>query len=253
MDITPELSIVIPAYNEERRLRPTLDAWRRFLDGEGLAGEVVVADDGSTDGTAALVRAVADEDPRVRLESLPRNQGKGGAVRAGMLAARAPFVLYVDADLNISPDHVPGALTIARHGADLVVGRRSLTEYAGQERSVARLLAGAAVQVTRRLLVLPLVADTQAGFKLFRADMARRVFTATRIRSFAFDIEAIYLAKRFGARIVEYPVSVEFRGDSTYDLRRHVPPFLRDIVAVRVNALRRLYPARVRGRGGGSP
>lgn len=241
-----ELSIVIPAYNEERRLAPTLDAWLSFLDGSGLAGEIVVSDDGSTDGTAGLVRAAAARDQRVRLESLPANEGKGGAVRAGMLAARAPFILYVDADLNISPDHVPGALTLARHGAELVVGRRSLTEYAEQERSVARLVAGAAVQVTRRLLVLPTVADTQAGFKLFTRDLARRVFSATRIRSFAFDIEAIYLARRLGARIVEYPVSVRFRPDSTYDLRRHVPPFLRDIVRIRRIALRGGYPPPVR-------
>lgn len=242
--VTPDLSIVIPAYNEARRLHPTLVGWTRFLDESGIVAEIVVADDGSTDGTAAVVREAAAGDPRIRLVSLPRNEGKGGAVRAGMLAAVAPYVLYVDADLNIAPSHVPGALRLAREGADVVVGRRSLTEYAGEERSVGRILAGAAVQVTRRVLVMPTITDTQAGFKLFRRDMARRVFSATLIRSFAFDIEALYLARRLGARIVQYPVAVEFRGDSTYNLRRHLPPFLRDIVRIRVNALRRRYPRR---------
>jgi len=240
------LALVVPAYNEERRLGPTLDAWRGFLDGSGIDGEIVVADDGSRDDTADLVRAVAREDPRVRLVGLERNRGKGAAVRAGMLAADAQVVAYVDADLNIAPSHVPPALDLIAGGASLVVGRRGLREYAGEERSVARLAAGLAVQVTRRTLVLPTIVDTQAGFKVFRRALARDVFTAARIDSFAFDIEALYLARRLGARIVEMPVAVEFRDESTYDLRRHLPPFLRDIVAVRVNALRGRYPPRRR-------
>ncbi|HWH13650.1 MAG TPA: glycosyltransferase [Miltoncostaeaceae bacterium] len=243
------LAIVIPAYNEERRLGPTLEAWRRFLDAEGVDGEIVVADDGSRDGTADLVRAAAAEDGRVRLVALRPNRGKGAAVRAGVRAADAEVIAYVDADLNIAPAHVPAALARIRAGADLVVGRRGLREYAGEERSTARLVAGLAVQVTRRLLVLPTIVDTQAGFKVFRGPLAHEVFAATRIDSFAFDIEALFLARRRGARIVEMPVTAEFRDESTYDLRRHLPPFLRDIARIRLHALRGRYPRRVRGGG----
>lgn len=246
MDPSPplEIAIVVPAYDEERRLGPTLDAWRRFLDDEGLRGEVVVADDGSRDGTPDLVRRVAAEDARVRLVRLERNLGKGGAVRTGVLAADAAVIAYVDADLNIATRHMAEARARIGAGADLVVGRRDLREYAGAERSLARLAAGLAVQVTRRVLVLPTIVDTQAGFKVFRGPLAHAVFRRARVDSFAFDIEALFLARRLGARIVEMPVSAEFRDESTYDLRRHLPPFLADIVRIRLRALRGAYGRR---------
>ncbi len=236
-----DLSIVIPAYNEERRIGPTLAAWRAWLDGFAGTAEVLVSDDGSTDGTVALVERVAADDPRVRLNRLPQNQGKGGAVRGGMLAARGDYRFYVDADLNIDPLHVEPALALLRTVADVVVGKRSLGEYASEESSAARLAAGAAVQVTRRLLVLPVISDTQAGFKGFRREWAEKIFSRAVINSFAFDIEALFLARRLGARIAEIPVSVEFRDESTFDVSRHLPPFLKDIAAVRVNALRGRY------------
>lgn len=243
----PALSIVIPAYEEERRLPRTLAAWSDFLSGRDDAGEVVVVDDGSRDGTAEVVARAARADPRIRLLRLPANRGKGGAVRAGMLDARGAHLFYVDADLNIAPHHVEPALRLLRGPADLVVGRRDLREYAREERSVARLAAGLAVQVVRRAAVLPRIADTQAGFKGFRRELAREVFGRATVSSFAFDIEALFIARRLGARIVEMPVAVEFRADSSYHLRTHLPPFLRDVAGIRLRALRGGYgPARRR-------
>lgn len=236
----PEVSIVIPAYNEERRLAATLAGWLGFLDGERLDGEVVVADDGSTDGTREIT-ATAARDPRVRLVALPANRGKGAAVRGGMLAARGRYLLCVDADLNIAPSHVPAFLARLREDADLVIARRSLAEYASEERSAARIVAGASVQTLRRLLMLTWVTDTQAGFKAYRREPARRIFTQTRIDSFAYDIEVLYLARRLGARLAELPVQVVYRPDSTYSPRKHLPRFLTDIAAIRVNALRGRY------------
>jgi dolichyl-phosphate beta-glucosyltransferase len=236
-----ELSIVIPAYDEESRLGLTLDGWCAFLDANPMDAEIIVSDDGSRDGTAALVIRRAETDGRIRLHQLTQNQGKGGAVREGMLAARGSYRFYVDADLNIAPDHVLPALELLKTRADLVVGKRSLTEYAAEEKSVARLVAGALVQITRRLFVLPVISDTQCGFKGFRADLAERVFAATLIRSFAFDVEALFLARRAKARIVALPVAVTFRDESTYSLRKHLPRFLCDILRIRVNALRGRY------------
>jgi dolichyl-phosphate beta-glucosyltransferase len=236
-----DLSIVIPAYNEAERLPDTIAAWRSFLDTFAGQGEVIVSDDGSTDDTASIVEAIHAIDPRVRVLRAPKNQGKGGAVKAGMLASKGAYRFYVDADLNIATDNVPPALALLRGNTDLVVGKRNLSEYAGEEKSVARVAAGAAVQVTRRLTVLPTIVDTQCGFKGFRADLAEKVFAATLVRGFAFDIEAIFLAKRFGARIVELPVSVTFRAGSSYNLRMHLPRFLGDILMVRANAWRGRY------------
>jgi dolichyl-phosphate beta-glucosyltransferase len=237
-----DLSIVVPAYNEERRLQPTLDGWAQWMDAFDGSVELLVSDDGSTDGTAALVERNAAGDPRIRLNRLPENLGKGGAVRSGILAATGAFRFYVDADMNIAPFHLEPALAMLRSGvADVVTGKRSLSSYADTEQSPARLAAGAAVQVTRRLLVLPVITDTQAGFKGFTAEWAERVFGKATVNSFAFDIEALYLARRMGARIAEMPVSVEFRDESTFDVGRHLPPFLEDIWRIRVNAWRGRY------------
>lgn len=237
-----DLSIVVPAYNEERRLQPTLDGWAAWMDGFGGSVELVVSDDGSSDGTAAVVERAAARDSRIRLDRLPENRGKGGAVRSGMLAATGEYRFYVDADMNIAPFHVDPALALLGSGvADVVTGRRSLSAYAETERSPARLAAGAAVQVTRRLLVLPVISDTQAGFKGFTADWAQRVFEKATVDSFAFDIEVLYLARRMGARIAEMPVSVEFRDESTFDVGTHLPPFIEDIWRIRVNSWRGRY------------
>ncbi len=244
MSTGPDVSIVIPAYNERRRLGPTVRAWLDYLDGYPGTGEVIVSDDGSTDDTVRVAHDTAAGDPRLRVVTTERNRGKGGAVRAGMLEARGRFCFYVDADLNIAPVNVTAAVELLRHQCDLVTGRRSLRQYSREESSVVRVAAGAAVQALRRVLLLTHVADSQAGFKGMRADLAQRIFGATTVTSFAFDIEVLYLARRFGARIVEYPVDVTFRDESTYNVRKHLPPFLRDIVRVRLNALRGAYPPR---------
>ena len=237
-----DLSIVVPAYNEERRLGPTLAGWTEWIDGFDGSAELVVSDDGSSDGTAALVQAAATRDARIRLNRLPANRGKGAAVRSGMLAAGGDYRFYVDADMNIAPAHTEPALAMLRAGvADVVTGKRSLAAYADTERSVARLAAGAAVQATRRGLLLPVIRDTQAGFKGFTAQWVERIFRRASVDGFAFDIEVLYLARRLGARVVEMPVDVEFRADSTFDVSRHLRPFLGDIWRVRMNAWRGRY------------
>jgi glycosyltransferase involved in cell wall biosynthesis len=229
------VSVVIPAYNEARRLPVTLAGWRAFLDVQDFDSEIVVVDDGSRDSTAHIAAAAG-----VRVLRLECNQGKGGAVRAGMLSASGEVIAYADADMNVAPTYLGEALRLLEGGADLVVGRRNLSEYATAEGPL-RLFAGGLVQLTRRALVMSAIRDTQCGFKVFRADLARAVFERTLIRSFAFDIEALYVAKRLGAHIVELPVSTTFRADSTFNVRKHLPVFLRDIVQIRTNALAGRY------------
>ena len=237
-----DLSIVVPAYNEERRLQPTLDGWASWMDTFDGSVELVVSDDGSRDGTPALVERAGERDPRIRLNRLPHTRGKGGAVRSGMLAAAGDYRFYVDADMNISPAHIVPALALLRSGAaDVVTGKRSLSAYAETERSLTRLAAGAAVQATRRTLLLPVITDTQAGFKGFTASWAEKVFSRTTVDGFAFDIEVLYLARRLGARIIQMPVDVEYRDESTFNVATHLKPFLGDIWRVRKNAWRGRY------------
>jgi dolichyl-phosphate beta-glucosyltransferase len=231
------LSVVIPAFQEERRLPGTLSAWRSFLEAQPYPcpSEVVVVDDGSTDRTAEVARAAG-----VRVLQQPVNQGKGAAVRAGMLDAGGRWLAYVDADLNISPEHVTEALRLLEGGADVVAGSRSLAEYAAAE-GPARLLAGGLVQVARRALLLTSVRDTQCGFKLFRREVGRAIFRRSLIRSFAFDVEVLFLAHKLGARVVELPVRTRHRAGSTFDPSRHLGPFLADIARIRLNDLAGRY------------
>jgi glycosyltransferase involved in cell wall biosynthesis len=226
-----QVSIVIPAYNEARRLPATLAGWREFLDTQSSAWELVVVDDGSSDTTAAVAEAAG-----ARVLRLDPNQGKGGAVRAGVLAAEGQVIAYADADMNVAPAHLQDALRLLDDGADLVAGRRELSEYAAAEGAI-RLLAGGIVQVTRRVVIMSAIRDTQCGFKVFRRDVARQVFSRCRIRSFAFDIEVLFAARKLGVRIVEMPVTTTFRAESTFSVRKHLPLFLKDIFQIRLNDL----------------
>jgi glycosyltransferase involved in cell wall biosynthesis len=232
-----DVSVVIPAYNEARRLPVTLAGWHLYLSSQHFSSEVVVVDDGSRDETSEIAARGG-----ARVISLRPNRGKGGAVKAGMLAAMGAAIAYVDADLNIAPDYLGLALTLIDEGADLVAGQRELSEYASAEGPL-RLAAGGVVQVARRTLVRDVsdIRDTQCGFKVFRHDLAHAVFSRTRITSFAFDIEVLFVAHRLGASIVEMPVRTTYRDESTYSVRKHLPRFLRDIVQIRRNDRAGLY------------
>ena len=233
---TPYVSIVIPAYNEARRLPATLAGWRDFLNAQAFAWEILVVDDGSADATSNVAAAAG-----ARVIRLNPNEGKGGAVRAGVLAASGEFIAFADADMNVAPAHLREALGRLEDGrADLVAGRRDLAEYAMAEGPI-RVLAGGLVQATRRVVVMSAIRDTQCGFKVFRRELGRAIFTRTRVRSFAFDIEVLFLARKLGARIVELPVSTTYHAESSFSVRRHLPLFLQDIVQIRLNDLRGRY------------
>ncbi len=230
-----DVSVVIPAYNEARRLPGTLAGWQAFFRTQPWTWEILVVDDGSRDATTAVAKQAGTRVVRVE-----QNQGKGAAVKAGVLAAGGQIIAYADADMNVAPAYLAQALSLLNTGADLVIGRRALSEYAMAEGPV-RLLAGGLVQVTRRLLVMSSIRDTQCGFKVFRRDLARTIFSKTRIRSFAFDIEALFLAQRLGARIVEMPVKTTYRAESTFNVQQHLPIFLHDIMQIRLNDLAGRY------------
>jgi dolichyl-phosphate beta-glucosyltransferase len=237
----PYLSIVLPAYNEQDRLPATLDAWMAYLSEQHYIWEIVISDDGSSDRTSSVAMVRAVSDPRIIVVKAPENQGKGAAVRRGIVAARGEVVLFSDADLAVPPHFTADALAVVEAGADLAVGQRSLREYARTERSIGRLLAGAAVQVGRRVLGLTFVADSQCGFKALRREAALDIVRRATVNGFAFDIELLFLARRIGATVVPFPVDVDFRSGSTFDVAKHLPSLLRDIVRIRLNALRGRY------------
>jgi glycosyltransferase involved in cell wall biosynthesis len=201
----PELSVVIPAYNEAERLPRTLERVRAYLDGQGRPYEILVVDDGSLDETVA--RAQAAGGAHLRLLSNGVNRGKGYSVRQGMLAARGARRLMTDADLSTPIEELPRLAQRLDEGCDVVIASRALPGSRIEVRQGAfRENMGRAFNLLVRLLVLPGLRDTQCGFKLFSAAAAEAAFARTRLDGFAFDVEALFIARRRGFRVAELPV-----------------------------------------------
>jgi dolichyl-phosphate beta-glucosyltransferase len=203
------LSIVIPAYNEERRLPSTLDTILAWLDGSPYRdAEVLVVDDGSSDGTAALVEARATADSRVRLVRNPGNCGKGYAVRHGMLEAKGEWILFSDADLSAPIEELPKLLAAAQQNdAAIAIGSRALDRsLIGVHQSQWREMSGILFNRVMRLITSLPFSDTQCGFKLFRRDAARKVFPLQRLDGFSFDVEDLFVAHVLSLATIEVPV-----------------------------------------------
>ncbi|MBI4617789.1 MAG: glycosyltransferase family 2 protein [Planctomycetes bacterium] len=202
----PEISIVIPAYNEETRLPRTLDRLVEYFGGRKGEWELVVVDDGSRDGTAALVERFLAGRPVGRLVRLGANRGKGGALRAGMLAARGRWILFMDADLSTPLEEME---RMRPHFADHEVVSAS-RRIAGSEilefQPFYRRFMGRCFTLLSNLAMLHKVSDYTCGFKAFRADAAREIFGRGRIDGWGYDVEILFLATRLGYRLKEVPV-----------------------------------------------
>jgi dolichyl-phosphate beta-glucosyltransferase len=198
-------SLVIPAYNEAQRLPAVLDAARAYLDAEFADRyEVLVVDDGSRDGTAELLDGLAVGWPQLRVVTHPTNRGKGAAVRTGMLEARGQYLLFADAD-GATPWVEERRLRAAiEAGAEVAVGSRLLDD-AAQRRPDRRWGGRLFAWLVRRLVPLP-VRDSQCGFKMFRGEVARRLFGECREDGYLFDVVVLALAARWGCRIAEVPI-----------------------------------------------
>jgi dolichyl-phosphate beta-glucosyltransferase len=225
----PWLSVVIPAYDEERRLPVTLRAVVAHLRNRGRPFEVVVADDGSRDGTTRVAEAAG---PDVRVLRLP-HLGKGAAVRAGVLAANGELLLVTDADLS-TPIAELDLLVAAIERCEVAIGSRNV---AGARVTVPqrldRRLMGRAFNLLVRVLLLPGLRDTQCGVKLFRRDAAVAVFRRCRSDGFAFDVEALALARRFGYRVAEVPVEWRNSPDSRVRPLLDVPRMFCELLTIR--------------------
>ncbi|MDP8903761.1 MAG: glycosyltransferase family 2 protein [Chloroflexota bacterium] len=239
-DAPPRVSIILPAYNEEARINSALDELFGYLRRRGPAREggrasielgsweVLIVDDGSTDATARIVERRAEQGVAADVPSVVRllrepHRGKGGAVRAGVLAARGEYVLFTDADLATPPDQLP-LLTEALADHDVALGSRIQPDGSDRRRSqpLHRRLLGRVFHLFARLWVTGPVPDTQCGFKGFRAAVAHDLFEQQRIESIVFDAEIIHLARRRGYRITNVPVQwTDKRGS-----RMHVRPAL---------------------------
>lgn len=200
----PELSVVIPAFNEANRLRPSLEQALAYLTRRGDPFEILVVDDGSRDRTAAVAREM--EEPRIRVVVLPRNQGKGAAVKAGILASVGRKVLITDADFS-TPIEELEKLEARLPAHPLVVGSRAVADADVRERQpFYRELMGKSFNRIIHLLGVRGIKDTQCGFKLVAGEAGRRIAALLTVERFAYDVELVWLARRLGYAIAEVGV-----------------------------------------------
>ncbi len=228
------LSVVIPAFNERDRIGPTIAAVQAYLAGRDFASEIIVVDDGSRDGTADRAREALSGVAGSRVLRLPENRGKGRAVKEGVLAARGGFVLFSDADLSTPIAMLDRLLERLEAGADVVIGSRAV---AGADVRVhqARLREGLGklFNAAVRRLVVPGIRDTQCGFKAFRREAARELFSELETEGFCFDVEILAAARRRGLRIDEIPVVWENSKPSGVRVLRGFPRIVRDLARIR--------------------
>jgi dolichyl-phosphate beta-glucosyltransferase len=236
-------SVVIPCFNEEQRILPTLERIVDFLSRRDRPWEVVVVDDGSADRTGACVRERFAGQPAVRVLSFESNHGKGFAVCEGILASRGELALFSDADLSTPIEELAKLERHAASGFDLVVGSRVLSgSRIVTPQPVRRRLSGWLFRSLVRALALTAVRDTQCGFKLLRRATVEPIVRRIETQGFAFDVELLARAERAGLRVAELPVAWS---DSTGSRLRLVPDALRmamDLLRVRrlLDAERRL-------------
>lgn len=207
LSLSCSISVVIPAYNEATRIASTLQKIHEYLRSSCPGFEILVVNDGSADSTAELAGRFCETMPELKILGYKINRGKGFAVRTGVLAARGELVLLTDADLSTPIDELPLLLASIRKGAPIAIASRHLAQSKIIVRQpLHRRYLGRAFNLLINLLGIRGFRDTQCGFKLFRAAEARQIFSRLKTPGFAFDVEALILARRFGFRVDEIPV-----------------------------------------------
>ena len=233
---TPELSVVVPAYNENLRLPQTLSVVKPYLNALGRPWELIIVNDGSTDSTLAVIRAEESLDPaHVRAVDLQPNGGKGPAVAAGVAVSRGKLVLISDADFSTPIDEWPKLLREIEAGYDVAIGSRAKRGAQVElSQPFHRVLMGKIFNLIVQVTVLPGFWDTQCGFKLWKGEVARETFASMKLRgNVAFDVEVLYRARKRGYRIAEVPVRWFDSIPSRISPMRHSVEALVDIARIR--------------------
>jgi len=244
MDSQPDLSIVIPAYNEELRLPKSLERIRAYLEAKGISSEVIVVDDGSRDGTVQFVESQMAEWPALRVVKNPGNRGKGYSVRHGMSEARGKIILFTDADLS-APIEEADKLLAALATHDVAIGSRAMDRsLIAVHQPWTREFAGIMFNTIVRVVLGLNIEDTQCGFKAFRREKSQVIFEQQRIERFGFDPELLFLAKRNGLTVAEIPVRWANAEGTTVSMWDGIRAMFFEVAKVRWNAMMGKYPRR---------
>ena len=238
----PKFSIVIPAYNEHRRIGETLRRVLDYIHEQRWSAEVVVVNDGSRDDTADIISRFADENPEVRLVNNPGNQGKGFAVRNGMLNAHGQTLLFTDADLSSPLSEAAKLFAALDAGADVAIGSRWLDpSLQFQRQPLKRRIYSRTFNLFLKIVLGLPFRDTQCGFKAFTRNAAEKIFPLQRIKRWGFDPEIIYIARKMKLKVIEVPVVWGHDERSTLHPIKDGMNMGLDTLRVRWNALKGKY------------
>lgn len=238
--MAPFLSLIIPAYNEERRLPDTLRTVQAFLAGQSYQAEVLVVENGSRDRTAQVAEAFGRQHPEFRLLREAR-RGKGLAVRRGMLEASGEYRFICDADLSMPIEQVNRFLPPQLNDFDIAIASREVPGAVRYGEPAYRHLIGRTFNNLVRLLALPQFQDTQCGFKCFSAAAAESLIPLQRLEGWSFDVELLFLAVKRGYRILEIPIPWHYHPGSRVRLLRDSWLMFTDLLRIRSNWRRGLY------------
>jgi dolichyl-phosphate beta-glucosyltransferase len=240
----PKLSVIIPAYNEQHRLPATLASVHEYLSKRGGEFEVLIVDDGSVDDTAKVVEDFAVAHPGVRLVTYHPNAGKGHAIRTGILAATGDLLLINDADGSSPIEEVERLERGIADGADVAIGSRAKPDDSRHVQALAyRKFIGNTFNFIVQKVLLPGIYDTQCGFKLFKAEPGREIFSVAKIDGFGFDVEVLHIARVRGYRIAEVPINWHNVEGSKVNLLVDSPKMFIDVLKVAVSSLLGRYKA----------
>jgi len=241
----PFLSIIIPAYNEEKRMGATLFSVADYLKQKGYSGEILVVDDGSRDGTVNLAKDIQKQITQLKVIENKENHGKGYVVRQGMLEAKGKYLIFMDADNATRIEEFDKALPYLQEGIEVVIGSRHIKgSYIKIEQPLYRRILGRMANFLIRLVLLPGIRDTQCGFKVFSQKAAQEIFSRQTIMRWGFDMEILVIAKSLGYKIKEFPVNWYNVLDSRVRPIKGALSTLKELWKIKVNQLKGLYGKR---------
>jgi dolichyl-phosphate beta-glucosyltransferase len=232
-----ELTVLIPAHNEEKRISSCLERLKTFLNVHHPSSEIMISEDGSTDQTVELVEKFRWQNPNgvpVNLLHSERRLGKGGGLKRGIEAAHGRYAVFTDTDLPVPLDTITRAVQLLEHGADVVAGSRVMKDSSRDE-PFRRKALSKGFHVLARIL-LGMRWDSQCGFKAVRTSVGRRAFAMIANPGFAYDVEFLIQAKRIGANVVELPVQWHYNADSSMRLSRDIMGMFRELLHIFLQA-----------------
>ncbi|MDC0035103.1 glycosyltransferase family 2 protein [Chloroflexi bacterium] len=230
------LSLIIPSYNESRRIKKSLGTIYEYLRSQKYSYEVILCDDGSNDSTLCIAKDFSQGKSNFQILSLP-HKGKGAAIKAGMIEARGKYRFMCDADLAMPVEQIKLFLTELRKGCDIAIGSRELLDSQRYEEPKFRYFSGRIFNLFVKLVALRKYRDTQCGFKCFSSEAAEKIFPLLKTDGWAFDVEALLLAERHGFLVSEIPIIWYHGGESKVKFRSAVFQMAKDILFMRIRSL----------------